>query len=149
MLSTYTPLFCFLLLRFIFYSRRALGRVMFARRAEEASGSSGLLISTRTSVRDIGLVYVRLLVASLPAVLIVGSLYAMFSYYGALATAVRSVRAQLILEAVASGESPWAPKNVMMVLGNRTPDQVEQALAILRDQNDDSTSGYSGTKGLR
>lgn len=67
-LSTYTSLFCFLLLAFLFYSRHALARAMFRKRG------SGLI-------------------AVAPLVLIVASLSVVFAYHATLDASVREAQA--------------------------------------------------------
>src|SRR5262245_31711598 len=84
LLSTYTSLFCFLLLGFIFYSRHALARRMFPEFFgwERTSARASLSIAVGPLL--------RLVVSVLPALLILGSLICVFYYHSRLDRALES-----------------------------------------------------------
>jgi hypothetical protein len=75
LLSTYTSLFCFLLLAFIFYSRHALGRAMFPQQT---------YASARVRAACVGIA---------PAVLIAASLVCVFYYHGSFSASVSKLSA--------------------------------------------------------
>jgi hypothetical protein len=79
MLSVYTSLFCFLILGFVFFSRHALGRAMFA----GVWGPSSAKKST-----------VSFLVGTLPLLLIIGSIVMVFSYHSLLSESLVVAEAQ-------------------------------------------------------
>src|SRR5260370_33121410 len=79
LLSTYTSLFCFLLLAFIFYSRHQLARVMFA----EAVGHKFPLAG-------------RGLVKTLPLLLLVAALFCAFYYPIVLSNSVGTWRPGIV-----------------------------------------------------
>jgi len=86
LLATYTSLFCFLLLGFIFYSRHALARLMFPQFSKKLGN-----FPRATFLIIVGLTFERLLrflVSLLPALLIAASLYCMFHYHVALSASV-------------------------------------------------------------
>jgi hypothetical protein len=88
-LSTYTSLFCFLILGFIFYSRHQLARAMFPeqlqRKRSQYRKPGALLLSGRYLVR------------LLPLVLIIGSIVCAFKYQQLLVTSVVDKRAKFEL----------------------------------------------------
>ena len=81
--SVYTPLFCFLLLGFIFYNRHQLAGFMFPR-----------YLGNRPILARI----YRLLAACLPAVLIAASMFCAFRYIALLNDSVLISRAEIVLE---------------------------------------------------
>jgi hypothetical protein len=82
-LSTYTSLFCFLILGFIFYSRHQLARAMFPEFFQQRTSSRNL-----TSALTIGRAFVKLL----PLLLILGSISCAFKYQHLLISSVVSKR---------------------------------------------------------
>lgn len=96
-LSTYTSLFCFLLLAFIFYSRHALGRAMFP-------SSHRVRRQYRFRAAAVGLA---------PALLITMSLLCIFFYHVSLGNSVSTVRRPEVfsLETVMEKTPLWAIPN--------------------------------------
>lgn len=76
-LSTYTPLFCFLILGFIFFSRHTLARLMFPQYFAEKAGGPG-------AARLASLLSPRRVVAVLPLALICCSAACVFRYHSLL-----------------------------------------------------------------
>jgi hypothetical protein len=95
-LSTYTSLFCFLTLGFLFYSRHQLGRLMFP---EFLNRSVSAKISSKgDAIRYLALAVVHYvhrfqqsLVAFLPAIFILLSLLCVFYYHSILDGSLRSI----------------------------------------------------------
>ncbi len=77
LLSTYTSLFCFLLLGFIFYSRHQLARLMFPRFFSFYSPDVDLTVR---GMREL----MRFFVAILPGLLIISSLICVYLYHSVL-----------------------------------------------------------------
>jgi hypothetical protein len=80
LLSTYTSLFCFLLLGFIFYSRHSLARLMFP----EVFGKTAVAGSSKRGRHFSGTRSMQFLVGILPALLILSSLGCVFAYHSKL-----------------------------------------------------------------
>lgn len=101
-LAVYTPLFCFLILAFIFYSRHSLGRFMFPK-FEMAKAA-------RRSIK-------QTLIAVLPLLLIVGSLAFIFIYHGLLNESILTTRTKY-------GLSPAVPDSQVLkeAQGTQTPE---------------------------
>jgi len=86
LLATYTSLFCFLLLGFIFYSRHALARLMFPHFLRKPRPATISTFAIRVSIAFEKLL--RLSVSLLPALLIAASLWCMVRYHVALSASV-------------------------------------------------------------
>jgi hypothetical protein len=79
LLSVYTPLFCFLVLGFIFYSRHELARMMFPDHFEKSHRRPGFNKAWRT------------LIGILPLLLIATSIFAAFQYNDVLNSNVKAL----------------------------------------------------------
>lgn len=95
-LSTYTPLFCFLLLGFIFYSRHQLARLMFPEYFGDRLAYADVRIGARFKISG------HYLVAILPAILIGISLACIFEYHQLLDQAIAATPAVDSKEALLS-----------------------------------------------
>ena len=78
-LSTYTPLFCFLTLGFIFYIRHSLARLMFPEHLRMTAGYERP--SGRIDLRHIGQQWMKRFVMFLPALLILASVGCIMYYH--------------------------------------------------------------------
>ncbi len=105
-LSTYTPMFCFLCLGFVFYTRHQLAPRMFPRFlqvtfAGKSSSSDfdrkrtalqAVVESLETALRTIARGLSRMFVPILPFLLIVAAFYCSLMYHETLSAAVRAIR---------------------------------------------------------
>jgi hypothetical protein len=80
LLATYTSLFCFLVLGFIFYSRHTLARLMFPEFFGRRFISTGFEPASETVIRAAKRI-LRFVVAILPALLILASLTCVYLYH--------------------------------------------------------------------
>ena len=122
LLSTYTSLFCFLMLGFIFYSRHGLARIMFDKRDFK---SPGYINPLREFAARITPIIPRILVNMLPALLIIGALLCVFEYHASLdaslVTLITSPNASPGLfgktaEALESAQSWQIPNGTMLMV---------------------------------
>lgn len=93
-LSTYTPMFCFLVLGFVFFSRHALARTMFLRRRppQHISAARPTWTDTIKSLRDW---LWDTFIVFIPLFLIVGTVVCVFQYHAELDRHVTIIRGQL------------------------------------------------------
>jgi len=92
-LSTYTPMFCFLILGYIFFSRHQLARSMFPEYFRTGPASSSIPLLKTLGITFLGTpvrVTWHAFVATLPLLLIVVSLYCVFAYHVTLADSVKT-----------------------------------------------------------
>jgi hypothetical protein len=93
-LSTYTPLMCFLLLGFIFYSRHKLARLMFLDYfTTERKALRKAFLLRKAFFRSLGFA-----IALLPALLIIGSVFFIIQYHRLLQASLIISKAEMTLE---------------------------------------------------
>lgn len=109
-LSTYTPLFCFLLLGFVFYSRHQLARLMFPEYFGDQLAYSEITLGRRIKIRW------HYFVALLPALLIMASIWCIFLYQEALNDAILYARDGIIKSGIHGTETlAWVPSSDVLL----------------------------------
>src|SRR5262249_51640154 len=133
-LATYTPLFCFLLLGFIFYERHSLARIMFGRElllgtVEPSTADTGLARRIPRRLTKTG-------IAWLPALLILLSLSSGLGYMATMQNSIRAAQAQDLL---AGWVSTGGPRTLRM-----TDDEIGVSASNLTIEiaREDTLSGW-------
>ena len=107
-LSTYTPLFCFLILGFIFYNRHQLARLMFPEYFVRPRITDVRILNLMLTIR-------RNFIVFFPLVLIVLSLFCVFRYHEILNDAISNIRSSLI-EEVKKGETDEKDTSLQIIV---------------------------------
>lgn len=119
-LSTYTPLFCFLILGFIFYSRHQLARLMFPEYFGRAVAYKKINLPLFL-LRQIKITW-HGFIGLLPLILIAASIFCVFSYHVLLAESVKLikvgaegvVRGKSVQELVVQHQLKGAPAEIIL-----------------------------------